>query len=158
MPATGRKNPTAGPAPPPGGSQPTRRPEAEEDDNMEDCFYSSTDDDSDDNDRNPFEGQGEDLLAGLLMGLVRKEDEAKAYLVIDEFVRRIHKMARRIEKLTERQALREAVREAVKKEVERAVGSLREEIREVGKDVRGAGEALKKGGSRGGSLDPGPRT
>ena len=173
MPATGRKNPAAGPAPPPGGSQPIRRPEAEEDDNMEDRFYGDSgvdddDDSDDDNDDdsigNPLKGQGEDLLAGLLMGLVRKEDEAKAYLVIDEFVRRIYRIERRIEKLTEgqrageRQSLQEAVREAVAKEVERAVGSLREEIRGIGKEVREAREALKKGSSRASGPDPGLRT
>jgi hypothetical protein len=147
---------------------------------MEDRFYGDSgvdddDDSDDDNDDdsigNPLKGQGEDLLAGLLMGLVRKEDEAKAYLVIDEFVRRIYRIERRIEKLTEgqrageRQSLQEAVREAVAKEVERAVGSLREEIRGIGKEVRdagkevqGAGEALKKGGSRASSPDLGPRT
>lgn len=154
--STTRENPAVGPAPPPGRSQPIRIPDQTDDDEMGEEDDQS-DEDDDGNFGSPLAGQEEGVLAGLLMELVRKEDENKAYLIIDELMRRMRKMNKRITELSEGQGFRkeesfqEAVREAVTKEVEQAVGGLREEIREIGR-------ALKKGGSRAAGPDPGPRT
>lgn len=69
---------------------------------MEEGDWESGDDDDEGLRRDLFEALKEESLAAMLMDVVWEEESDRAFLLIDEFVRRIGKMRTKIEVLEER--------------------------------------------------------